>query len=73
MMEVQIRICGGFVMRKIYTVLIIVLPIFVGSLAIGDLIHMLSGYESSMNLFVDMAMAVVGMATGITNILKLLR
>ncbi len=60
-------------MKKLYSVLIIVLPIFVGSLAIGDLINFVSGNETTLNLLVIVGLAVVGMATGIVNILRLIK
>ncbi len=51
----------------------ILLPIFVGSLAAGEVIRYFSGQEISMNIFVCFAVAIVGMATGISNIMKLLK
>lgn len=60
-------------MSKIYSILMIVLPVFVGSLAIGDLILRVSGGTTTMNIFVSIGLAVVGMVTGISNILKLLK
>lgn len=58
---------------KLYRVLIIVLPLFVGSLAIGDFIAYICGNGTVMNPIISAGLAVVGMITGITNILKLLK
>jgi len=60
-------------MKKIYTVLMIVLPIFVGSLAIGDFIIYMCGNGTVMNPIVSAGLALVGMITGIKNILKLIK
>lgn len=60
-------------MKKIYTVIMIVLPIFVGSLAIGDFIAYLCGNGPAIHPVVSAGLAIVGMITGITNILKLLK
>lgn len=60
-------------MKNLYTILMILLPIFVGSLATGEVIRYFSGQEINMNIFVCSATAIVGMGTGISNIMKLLK
>lgn len=60
-------------MKNFYTILMILLPIFVGSLATGEVIRYFSGQEINMNIFVCSAAAIVGMGTGISNIMKLLK
>lgn len=60
-------------MKNFYTILMILLPIFVGSLATGEVIRYFSGQEINMNIFVCIATAIVGMGTGILNIMKLLK
>ena len=60
-------------MKKLYTVLMIVLPIFVGSLAIGEFLAYISGKGIAMNPIVCAGLAVVGMSTGIAYILKLIK
>ena len=60
-------------MKNLYTTLVILLPIFVGSLATGEVIRYFSGQEINMNIFVCSATAIVGMGTGISNIMKLLK
>lgn len=59
-------------MKKLYTVLMIVLPIFVGSGGIIELIIYLSDNGATMNPIVCALLAVVGMLTGIRNILNLI-
>lgn len=59
-------------MKKLYTVLMIVLPIFVGSGGIFELIIYLSDNGATMNPIVCALLAVVGMLTGIRNILNLI-
>lgn len=51
----------------------IFLPIFVGSLATGEVIQFFSGHGATMCIFVSLGLAVVGIATGIVNILKLIK
>lgn len=60
-------------MNRLYAVLMIVLPIFVGSLAIGEFIAYLCGNGIVLNPIVTAGLALVGMMTGIMNILKLLK
>lgn len=59
-------------MSKLYVVLMIVLPIFVGSGGIVELICYLCDNGSTMNPVICVLLAIVGMATGIRNILKLI-
>ena len=59
-------------MSKLYVVLMIVLPIFVGSGGIVELICYLCDNGSTMNPVICALLAVVGMATGVRNILKLI-
>lgn len=60
-------------MKRLYTVLMILLPIFVGSLAIGELIAYLCNNGTTMNPIVSAGLALVGMMAGIRNILKLIK
>lgn len=60
-------------MKKFYQVIMIVLPIFVGSLAIGSLILRLSGNFIAMNPFISIGLAVFGILTGIVNILRIMK
>lgn len=60
-------------MKNFYTILMILLPIFVGSLATGEVIRYFSGQEITMNIFICSAAAVIGMVTGISNIMRLLK
>lgn len=59
-------------MKKLYTVLMIVMPIFVGSGGVIELIMYLSHNGTAMNPVICAVLAVVGMLTGIANILKLI-
>lgn len=56
-----------------YSILMIILPIFVGSLATGEAIEFFSGHKSNICIFISLGLAVVGIATGIVNILKLIK
>ena len=59
-------------MSKLYKVIMIVLPLFVGSGGIVELICYFSNNGSTMNPIISALLAIVGMATGIRNILKLI-
>ena len=59
-------------MKKLYTVLMIVLPLFVGAAGIIELISYLTENGSTMNPIICVLMTVAGLLTGIRNILKLI-
>ena len=59
-------------MKKLYTVLMIVLPVFVGSAGIIELISYLTENGATINPIICVLMTVAGLLTGIRNILKLI-
>jgi hypothetical protein len=60
-------------MKKLYRVLMIVLPIFVGSASLVNLIFYLSNQKTFMSLIFSIIFFFLAYAVGIKNILDLLK
>lgn len=60
-------------MKKLYRVLMIVLPIFVGSASLVNLIFYLSNQKTFMNLILSIIFFFLAYAVGIKNILDILK
>lgn len=60
-------------MKKLYRVLMIVLPIFVGSASLVNLIFYLSNQKTSMSLILSIIFFFLAYAVGIKNILDILK
>lgn len=60
-------------MKKLYRVLMIVLPIFVGSASLVNLIFYLSNQKTFMSLILSIIFFFLAYAVGIKNILDLLK
>lgn len=59
-------------MKKLYRVLMIVLPIFVGSASLVNLIFYLSNQKTFMSLILSIIFFLLAYAVGIKNILDIL-
>ncbi len=60
-------------MKKFYRVLMIVLPIFVGSASLVNLIFYLSNQKTFMSLILSIIFFLLAYAVGIKNILDILK
>lgn len=60
-------------MKKLYRVLMIVLPIFVGSASLVNLIFYLSNQRTFMSLILSIIFFLLAYAVGIKNILDILK
>lgn len=60
-------------MKKLYRVLMIVLPIFVGSASLVNLIFYLSNQKTFMGLILSIIFFLLAYAVGIKNILDILK
>lgn len=60
-------------MKKLYRVLMIVLPIFVGSASLVNLIFYLSNQKTFMSLILSIIFFLLAYAVGIKNILDILK
>lgn len=60
-------------MKKLYRVLMIVLPIFVGSASLVNLIFNLSNQKTFMSLILSIIFFLLAYAVGIKNILDILK
>jgi len=60
-------------MKKLYRVLMIVLPIFVGSASLVNLIFYLSNQKTFMSLILSIIFFLLAYALGIKNILDILK
>ena len=60
-------------MKKLYRVLMIVLPIFVGSALLVNLIFYLSNQKTFMSLILSIIFFLLAYAVGIKNILDILK
>ncbi|WP_293699259.1 hypothetical protein [Peptostreptococcus sp.] len=60
-------------MKKLYRVLMIVLPIFVGSASLVNLIFYLSNQKTFMSLILSIIFFFLAYAVGIKNILDILK
>ena len=60
-------------MKKLYRVLMIVLPIFVGSASLVNLIFYLSNQKTFMSLILSIIFFLLAYAVGIKNILAILK
>lgn len=60
-------------MKKLYRVLMIVLPIFVGSASLVKLIFYLSNQKTFMSLILSIIFFLLAYAVGIKNILDILK
>ena len=60
-------------MKKLYRVLMIVLPIFVGSASLVNLIFYLSNQKTLMSLILSIIFFFLAYAVGIKNILDILK
>ena len=60
-------------MKKFYRVLMIVLPIFVGSASLVNLIFYLSNQKTFMSLILSVIFFLLAYAVGIKNILDILK
>ena len=60
-------------MKKLYRVLMIVLPIFVGSASLVNLIFYLSNQKTFMSLILSIIFLLLAYAVGIKNILDILK
>ena len=60
-------------MKKLYRVLMIVLPIFVGSASLVNLIFYLSNQKTFMSLILSIIYFLLAYAVGIKNILDILK
>ena len=60
-------------MKKLYRVLMIVLPIFVGSASLVNLIFYLSNQKAFMSLILSIIFFLLAYAVGIKNILDILK
>lgn len=60
-------------MKKLYRVLMIVLPIFVGSASLVNLIFYLSNQKTFMSLILSVIFFLLAYAVGIKNILDILK
>lgn len=60
-------------MKKLYRVLMIVLPIFIGSASLVNLIFYLSNQKTFMSLILSIIFFLLAYAVGIKNILDILK
>ena len=60
-------------MKKLYRVLMIVLPIFVGSASLVNLIFYLSNQKTFMSIILSIIFFLLAYAVGIKNILDILK
>ncbi len=60
-------------MKKLYRVLMIVLPIFVGSASLVNLIFYISNQKTFMSLILSIIFFLLAYAVGIKNILDILK